>query len=62
MLTHYFSCSCGTGTDYAKSASGHVTPNLSFAFGVICGSRCALWCVRGVNRRRTIFLARVGPV
>jgi hypothetical protein len=29
-LTHYFSCSCGTGTDMIKSTRGHVTPNLCF--------------------------------
>jgi hypothetical protein len=33
-----------------------------FASGGICGSRSALLCVRGAKRRRTIFLARVGPV
>jgi hypothetical protein len=27
-----------------------------------CGSCNALWCIRGVKHRRTIFLLRVGPV
>jgi hypothetical protein len=29
-LTHYFSCSGGTGTDSTKSVLGHVTPNMCF--------------------------------
>jgi hypothetical protein len=57
-----FFCSCGTSTDSTKSALGHVTPNLCFAFGTTRGSCCGLRCVPGVNHRRTIFLARVGPV
>jgi hypothetical protein len=46
--------------DSRKSAAGHVMPNL--ASGAICGSRSALWGIRGTKRRRTIFHARVGPV
>jgi hypothetical protein len=34
---HYFSCSGGTGTYSAKSALGHVMPNLLF---------CILWDLR----------------
>jgi hypothetical protein len=30
MLTHYLSCSGGTGPDSTKSTIGHVTPNLFF--------------------------------
>jgi hypothetical protein len=59
---HYFSCSCGTGTNFVKSALGHVTLNLCFAFSRISGSRSALRCIQGANHRHTIFLARVGPV
>jgi hypothetical protein len=58
----YFSCSCGTGMDSTKSTPGHVMPNLCFASGRICGSRCTLRCVWGTNHRRTISLAWVGPV
>jgi hypothetical protein len=57
------------GTPYAKfvflhsrkSALGHITLNFCFASGGTHGSRIALRCVRGVKRRCTIFLARVGP-
>jgi hypothetical protein len=44
-LTHYFSCSGGTGTDSTKSAPRHVTPNMCFCLGGICGSRSAFRCV-----------------
>jgi hypothetical protein len=47
--THYFSCSFGTGTDTIKSVPGHVTLNLWFSSGGICGSHSAYWCVRDVN-------------
>jgi hypothetical protein len=47
---------------FNKNARGHVMPNLCFASSRIYASRCALRCVRGVKRRSTIFLARVGPV
>jgi hypothetical protein len=30
ILTNYFSCSGGTGTDSTKNTSGHFTPNLCF--------------------------------
>jgi hypothetical protein len=56
------SCSGGTGTNSTNSALGHVTPNLCFSFGVICGSRNAFWSVWGVKCRCTIFHARVGLV
>jgi hypothetical protein len=39
MSTHYFSCSGGPGVVSVKSALGHVTPNLCFPSGGICGSR-----------------------
>jgi hypothetical protein len=60
--THYFSCSCATGTKTTKSALGHVTSNLSFASDGIYGSHSALRCIQVMKRRCTIFLGRVGPV
>jgi hypothetical protein len=60
--THFSSCSCGIGAFLIKNASGDVTLNLCFASRRICGSRCALHCFWGAKRRRTIFLARVGPL
>jgi hypothetical protein len=57
-----FSYSGGTGTDMTKSALGHVTPKLCFAFGGICGSRCTFQRVRGMKCQCTIFHNRVGPV
>jgi hypothetical protein len=36
-----FSCSGQTGTDFKKTAQGHITPNLYFASGGICGSHSA---------------------
>jgi hypothetical protein len=45
-----------------KSVLGHVTPNLCFAFGGICGPQSAFQCVWGTKCRRTILDARVGPV
>jgi hypothetical protein len=30
MLTHYFSCSGGHGTDSTKGVMGHMMPNLPF--------------------------------
>jgi hypothetical protein len=61
-LTHYFSCSGGTGTDSRKSALSLITPNLCFASGGIFGSRSAFRCVRCVKHRHTIFHGRVGLV
>jgi hypothetical protein len=45
--------------DSTESSLGHVTQNLCFASGWICGSRSALQCVWGTNHQHTIFLARV---
>jgi hypothetical protein len=39
-LVHYFSCSCGLGTDSIKSVLGHVTPNFCFF--------CTLWDLRDI--------------
>jgi hypothetical protein len=50
------------GPDSTKSVPGHVMPNLCFAFGGICGSYSAFWCIRAVKRRCTIFHARMGPI
>jgi hypothetical protein len=61
-LTHYFSSLGGTGTDSTKSILRHVTSNLCFPSGGICGSCSACWCVWGMKYRHTIFHARVGPV
>jgi hypothetical protein len=36
--------------------------NCVFASDVICGSRSAFWCIRGVKHGDTIFHARVGPM
>jgi hypothetical protein len=41
---HYFSCLSGPGTVSIKSAQGHITLNLCFASGGICGSRSAFLC------------------
>jgi hypothetical protein len=60
MSTHYFSSSGGTDTDSIKSVQGHVTLNLFFSSGGICGSCSAFQCVRGIKHRQTIFHARVG--
>jgi hypothetical protein len=45
-----------------KSMLGHVTSNLYFCIGRICGSCGAFRCILGVKRRCAIFHARVGPV
>jgi hypothetical protein len=37
MSMHNFSCSNGTGMDSTKSVMGHLTPNLCFASGGLCG-------------------------
>jgi hypothetical protein len=60
--THYFSFLGGTSTDSKNSTSRHVTLNLCFASGRICGSRSAFRCVRDAKRQCTIFHARLGPV
>jgi hypothetical protein len=52
----------GIGTNTTKSVLGHITPNLCFAFGGICGPQSAFQCVWGTKCRRTILDARVGPV
>jgi hypothetical protein len=51
-----------TSTDSRKNTLGHVTVNLCFPSGVICGSRSAFWCVWGMKHRHTFFHAVVGPV
>jgi hypothetical protein len=48
--------------DTRKSAPRHVTPNLCFGSGGICGSHSAFRCVRGAKRQCAIFHARVGRV
>jgi hypothetical protein len=58
MLTHYFLCLGGTGTDSTKSTSGNITPNLCFACSRICGSRCAFQCVCDTKHRRITFMLR----
>jgi hypothetical protein len=60
--THYFSCLGANGTNSTKSVLGHITPNLCFASGGICGSRNAFRCVQGTKRRCTISQAQLGPV
>jgi hypothetical protein len=58
-LTHYFSCSGGTGTDLTKRAPGHIMLNLCFfASGGVCGSYSALLCIQEAKCRRTNFHAR----
>jgi hypothetical protein len=59
-LTHYFSCSGGTGMD--SKSWDTLRRACVFASGGICESRSAFWCIRGANRRCTIFQAFVGPV
>jgi hypothetical protein len=39
----------GTGKVPTKNVPGHVTLNLCFLSGVICWSRSAFWCVRGMK-------------
>jgi hypothetical protein len=60
--TDYFSCSSWLGVVFIKNAPGHITPNLCFASGGICGSHNGFVSVQGVKRQRTIFHARVGPI
>jgi hypothetical protein len=50
------------GVVSVKSVLGHVTPNLCFPSGGICGSCSAFPCVRGAKHRRTIFHAPVGSL
>jgi hypothetical protein len=44
-----FLCSGRTATDSTKSTPGYVTLNICFESGVICGSRCTFWCIRGAK-------------
>jgi hypothetical protein len=62
MSMHYFSCLDAPGAVSIKSAPGHVTPNMRFASGGICGSHCAFQGIRGMKYRCTIFHAQVGLV
>jgi hypothetical protein len=50
MLTHYSSCSGGTGTDSTKSVIGHVTSNLCFC--IWCNLQIT-WCIPVHPRRET---------
>jgi hypothetical protein len=62
-LTHYFSCSDGSGADPKKSTMRDVTLNLGFlASSAICWSVSAFWCVRGVKQFRNIMDSPVGLV
>jgi hypothetical protein len=61
-LTHYFSCSCGIGSDSRESIGTRYTEFVFLHPVGSCGSRSALQCIQGVKRRGTIFLARMGPV
>jgi hypothetical protein len=56
---HYFSGSCGTGIESAKSVPGHVTSNLCFYIRWYLQSRSALQCLHDAKCGRTIVHARV---
>jgi hypothetical protein len=58
-VTHYFSCSGGTGTYLTKSASRHITPNVYLCIRCDLGLRRVFQCVRDMKREYTIFHARV---
>jgi hypothetical protein len=62
MSTHNFSFSGGPGAVSINSSLGHVTLNLVFASGAVCGSRSAFRCVSAMKHRRNIFHARAGLV
>jgi hypothetical protein len=62
MSMHYFSCYGGPGAVSTKSAPGHVTLNLYFASGWICGSHSAVQGIWSMKCHGTIFDAQVGPV
>jgi hypothetical protein len=62
-LVHYFSCSCGLGTDSIKSVLGHVTPNFCFFLHPVgSAGHSAFWCVWVTKYRCSIFHAPVGLV
>jgi hypothetical protein len=60
--THYFSCSCGTGTDLIKRRRDTLCRTCVFGSDGITGSHSVFRCVRGTKRRHTIFLSLVGLV
>jgi hypothetical protein len=60
MMTHYFSCTGGNGTDSTKQRWDTLRQICVFASGGICGSRNALPCVRGMKPLQTNFHAQVG--
>jgi hypothetical protein len=61
-LTHYFSCSAGSGAVSIKSTRDTLCRTCVFASDGICGSRSAFRCVRAMKYRHTIFHARVCSV
>jgi hypothetical protein len=60
--THYFSCSCGKGTDSTKARRDKLRQTCVFASGGICGSPSAFRCIWAVKCQFTIFPASVGLV
>jgi hypothetical protein len=52
----------GPDADSRKSTMGHVTLNMCFSSGMICGSRSVFGCVRGTKHQHIIFQAQVGLV
>jgi hypothetical protein len=61
-MTHYFSVLGGPGAVSIKAHQDTVCRTFVFEHSGIYGSRSAFRCVRVAKCRRTIFLARVGPV
>jgi hypothetical protein len=56
MLTHYFSCSSGAGTDFTKNEPRDVTPNLHFCIRCDLCAHSVFRCVRSVKHRHSIFM------